>query len=140
MDTKLYNKDSKIGFIITYQTPNSDWGDEVVDRSSWAELTREICNKWDIPYLDLYDGVVYENGEVKTYSEILKVDTGNVVAFSPTVSYEIEMVHGFGNILFGGEGLFHTKLVGPGKVIVQSQNFREFANKIIPYIPTNRGN
>ena len=72
--------------------------------------------------------------------EVLKVDTGNVVAFSPTVSYEIEMVHGFGNILFGGEGLFHTKLVGPGKVIVQSQNFREFANKIIPYIPSNRGN
>ena len=76
--TKLYNKDSKIGFIITYQTPNSDWGDEVVDRSSWAELTREICNKWDIPYLDLYDGVVYENGEVKTYSEILKVETGEL--------------------------------------------------------------
>lgn len=42
--------------------------------------------------------------------------------------------------LFGGEGLFHTKLVCPGKVIVQTQNFREFANKIIPYIPTNRGN
>lgn len=68
--------------------------------------------------------------------EILKVDTGNVVAFSPTVSYEVEMVRGIGNILFGGEGLFHTKLVGPGKVIVQTQNFREFANKIIPYIPT----
>ena len=68
--------------------------------------------------------------------EVLKVDTGNVVAFSPTVSYEVEMVHGLGNILFGGEGLFHTKLVGPGKVIVQSQNFREFANRIIPYIPT----
>ena len=68
--------------------------------------------------------------------EVLKVDTGNVVAFSPTVAYEVEMVHGLGNILFGGEGLFHTKLVGPGKVIVQSQNFREFANRIIPYIPT----
>ncbi len=68
--------------------------------------------------------------------EILKVDTGNVVAFTPTVSYEIEMVHGFKNVLFGGEGLFHTKLVGPGKVVIQTQNFREFANKIIPYIPT----
>ena len=76
--TKLYNKDSKIGFIITYQTPNSDWGDEVVDRSEWAKLTREICNKWEIPYLDLYDGVVYENGVVKTYSEILKVETGEL--------------------------------------------------------------
>ena len=72
--------------------------------------------------------------------EVLKVDTGNVVAFSPTVSYEIEMVNGLGNILFGGEGLFHTKLVGPGKVIVQTQNFREFTNKIIPYLPTNKEN
>lgn len=73
---KLYNPDSKIGFIITYQTPNSDWGEEVTDREEWAELTRNICDKWGIPYLDLYDGVVYENGDVKSYSEILKVDTG----------------------------------------------------------------
>lgn len=74
--TKLYNENSKIGFIITYQTPNSNWGEEVADRDELAELTRRICDKWEIPYLDLYDGVVYENGTVKTYSEILKVDTG----------------------------------------------------------------
>ena len=69
--------------------------------------------------------------------ETLKVDTGNVVAFTPSISYKIEMVQGFGNILFGGEGLFLTKLVGPGKVIVQTQNFRDFTNRIIPYIPTS---
>lgn len=67
--------------------------------------------------------------------EILKVDTGNVVAFEPTVSYEIEMVKGLGNIFLGGEGLFLTKLVGPGRVILQSQNFSDFAGRIIPYIP-----
>lgn len=68
--------------------------------------------------------------------EVLKVDTGNVVAFEPSVSYEIETVKGLGNIFLGGEGLFLTKLVGPGKVILQSQNFKDFAGRIIPYIPS----
>lgn len=67
--------------------------------------------------------------------EVLKVDTGNVVAFDMSVSYGIETVKGLGNIVLGGEGLFLTKLVGPGKVILQSQNFKEFANKLIPYMP-----
>ena len=69
--------------------------------------------------------------------EILKVDTGNIVGFESSVSYEIETVKGLGNIFLGGEGLFLTKLVGPGKVILQSQNFKDFANKLIPYMPTN---
>lgn len=68
--------------------------------------------------------------------EVLKVDTGNVVAFEPSVSYEIETVKGLGNIFLGGEGLFLTRLVGPGKVILQSQNFKDFAGRIIPYIPS----
>ena len=68
--------------------------------------------------------------------EVLKVDTGNVVAFDPNVSYEIETVKGLGNIFLGGEGLFLTKLVGPGKVMLRSQNFNEFIGKIIPHIPT----
>ena len=72
--------------------------------------------------------------------EILKVDTGNVVGFEPSVSYEIETVKGFGNIFFGGEGLFLTKLVGPGKVILQSQNFKDFAGRLIPYMPKPSGN
>ena len=67
--------------------------------------------------------------------EVLKVDTGNVVAFEPSVNYEIETVKGISNILVGGEGLFLTKLTGPGRVILQSQNFKDFAGKIIPYIP-----
>ena len=70
--------------------------------------------------------------------EILKVDTGNVVAFENSVSYEIETVKGLGNILVGGEGLFLTKLVGPGKVILQSQNFGDFAGRILNLMPKNR--
>lgn len=67
--------------------------------------------------------------------EILKVDTGNVAAFESTVSYETETVKGLGNIFLGGEGLFLTKLVGPGKVILQSQNFGDFAGRIASLIP-----
>lgn len=69
--------------------------------------------------------------------EVIKVDTGNVAAFAPTVSYEIETVKGMGNILFGGEGLFLTKLTGPGKVILQTMNFADFAGTIAARIPSN---
>lgn len=67
--------------------------------------------------------------------EVIKVDTGNVVGFDPSVGYEIEMVKGLGNILLGGEGLFLTVLTGPGKVVLQTQNFMDFAGRIASYIP-----
>lgn len=68
--------------------------------------------------------------------EVIKVDTGNVVAFERSVSYEIERVKGIKNIFFGGEGLFLTRLVGPGRVILQTQNFNEFAGRIIRLMPS----
>lgn len=67
--------------------------------------------------------------------EVIKVDTGNVVAFDESVQYEIETVKGLKNIFLGGEGLFLTKLTGPGKVILQTQNFGEFAGRIARLIP-----
>lgn len=70
--------------------------------------------------------------------EVLKVDTGNVVGFEPSVSYEIETVKGLGNIILGGEGLFLTKLVGPGRVIVQTQNFGDFAGRILGLMPNRK--
>lgn len=66
---------------------------------------------------------------------MLYVDTGNLVAFDPTVQYEIQMIKGVKNIFFGGEGLFNTKLTGPGKVILQTQNFNEFASRILAMMP-----
>lgn len=68
--------------------------------------------------------------------EVLKVDTGNVVAFERSVSYEIETVKGLKNIFLGGEGLFLTRLVGPGRVILQTQNINEFAGRIARMIPS----
>lgn len=68
--------------------------------------------------------------------EVIKVDTGNVVAFEKSVKYEVETVKGLKNIFFGGEGLFLTKLTGPGKIVLQTQNFNEFAGRIARMIPS----
>lgn len=68
--------------------------------------------------------------------EVIKVDSGNVVAFDASVNYEIETVKGVGNILFGGEGLFLTKLTGPGRVIMQTMSINELAGRIRAYIPS----
>lgn len=72
--------------------------------------------------------------------EIIKVDTGNVVGFERGVSYEIETVKGFKNILFGGEGLFLTRLTGPGKVWLQTITMQNFAGRITPYLPVSKSN
>ncbi len=69
--------------------------------------------------------------------EVIKVDTGNVFAFEPTVSYEIETIKGVKNILFGGEGLFLTKLTGPGKIYMQTMNIAEFTGRIAKELPSS---
>ena len=67
--------------------------------------------------------------------ETIKVDTGNVAAFEDTINYQAEMVKGFKNVLFGGEGLFLTTLTGPGKVWLQTMNLPGFAKSLIPFLP-----
>jgi len=63
--------------------------------------------------------------------ENLRVDTGCLVAFAPTVEYDIQFIGGFKNALFGGEGLFLACLTGPGKVYLQSLPFSRLADRII---------
>lgn len=62
--------------------------------------------------------------------ESLRVDTGCLVAFAPTVDYDIQFVGGFKNALFGGEGLFLARLTGPGQVYLQSLPFSRLADRI----------
>ncbi len=62
--------------------------------------------------------------------ETLRVDTGCLVAFAPTVNYDIQFVGGFKNALFGGEGLFLARMTGPGKVYLQSLPFSRLADRI----------
>lgn len=65
--------------------------------------------------------------------EVLKVDTGCVVAYSSTVDFDIEFVGGVRNTLFGGEGLFFARLQGPGTVWLQSLPISRLADKILRY-------
>jgi uncharacterized protein (AIM24 family) len=67
--------------------------------------------------------------------EILKVDTGCVVAFQPTVDFDIEFIRGIRNWMFGGEGLFFANMRGPGKVWLQSLPISRLASRIIQYSP-----
>ncbi|MCG8469647.1 MAG: TIGR00266 family protein [Gemmatimonadetes bacterium] len=60
----------------------------------------------------------------------LRVDTGCIVGMANTVDYDIEMVGGFKNALFGGEGLFVATLTGPGTVFLQSLPFSRLADRI----------
>jgi uncharacterized protein (TIGR00266 family) len=65
--------------------------------------------------------------------EILKVDTGCVVAYTANVDFDVEMVRGIKNWMFGGEGLFFAKLQGPGKVWLQSLPISRLAGRIMQY-------
>lgn len=63
--------------------------------------------------------------------ETLRVDTGCLVAFAPSVNYDIQFVGGFKNALFGGEGLFLAKMTGPGAVYLQSLPLSRLADRIL---------
>lgn len=71
--------------------------------------------------------------------DVLRIDTGCLVAFTQSVDYNIEMVRGIRNAVFGGEGLFLATLRGPGKVWIQSMPFSRLADKIISAAPQMGG-
>lgn len=71
--------------------------------------------------------------------EVLRVDTGCLVAMEPSVDYDIQMVPGIKTALFGGEGLFFVQLTGPGRVILQTLPFSRLADRIIAAAPRAGG-
>lgn len=71
--------------------------------------------------------------------ESLRVDTGCIVGFSPSVDYDIKFVGGFTNALFGGEGLFIANLTGPGKVFLQSLPLSRLADRLKAALRTQTG-
>lgn len=71
--------------------------------------------------------------------ELLRVDTGCIVAFQPSVDYDIQMVGGIKSALFGGEGLFFATLRGPGKIWLQSLPFSRLAGRIFAAAPQTGG-
>ncbi|MDB5967625.1 MAG: hypothetical protein JWQ90_75 [Hydrocarboniphaga sp.] len=71
--------------------------------------------------------------------EVLRVDTGCIVALTRSVSYDIQYVGGLKSALFSGEGLFFAVLQGPGKVWLQSLPLSRMANRIVMAAPAIGG-
>ncbi|MGK7378212.1 TIGR00266 family protein [Planococcus sp. 1R117A] len=80
-------------------------------------------------------GTLYRKNLQK--GEVLRVDTGCLVAMTADVEYNIEMVSGVKTALFGGEGLFFATLRGPGSVWIQSLPFSRLASRVFAAAPQN---
>ncbi len=87
-------------------------------------------------FLDLSGEVVEKD---LAPGEKLLVHAGHVGIMDPTVQFDIQMVRGFRNVLFGGEGLFLATLVGPGHVALQSMPILNLAEEISRYMPGGNG-
>ena len=91
------------------------------------------------------DGLVFVHAGGTLYQrdlapgELLRVDTGCIVAFQPSVDYDIQMVGGVKSALFGGEGLFFATLRGPGRVWLQSLPLSRLAGRIYAAAPQTGG-
>ncbi|MFN9388069.1 MAG: TIGR00266 family protein [Betaproteobacteria bacterium] len=71
--------------------------------------------------------------------ELLRVDTGCLVALAPSVQYDIEYVGKVKTALFGGEGLFFAALRGPGTIYLQSLPFSRLASRVFAAAPQRGG-
>lgn len=80
------------------------------------------------------DGCVY-NYQLAP-GESMLIDTGYLAAMEATCSMDVEQVKGLGNIIAGGEGLFNTRVTGPGKIWLQTMPSNVLADAISRYIPT----
>jgi len=72
-------------------------------------------------------------------NELIRVDTGCLVAFSPGINYDIEMTRGLKSMFFGGEGMFLATLRGTGTVYLQSLPFSRLADRILEHAPAAGG-
>jgi uncharacterized protein (TIGR00266 family) len=82
-------------------------------------------------------GTIYERELAP--GESIRVDTGCIVAFQPTVEYDIQYVGKIKTALFGGEGLFFATLRGPGHIWLQSLPFSRLAGRIYAAAPQGGG-
>jgi len=90
------------------------------------------------------DGMVFVHAcgtviEKQLNHDVLRVDTGCLVAFSPGVDYNIERAGSLKSMFFGGEGLFLATLSGVGSVILQSLPFSRMADRILAHAPSGGG-
>ena len=84
------------------------------------------------------------DGYCKEYNlapgQSMVVDTGYLAAMSDSCTMDIQTVKGAKNIFLGGEGLFLTRITGPGKVYIQSMPIINMAQRLSPYLNLSSGN
>ncbi len=91
------------------------------------------------------DGIalVHAGGHLKKMElaagQTLRLDTGCLVAFQPSVTYDIQLAGGVKTALFGGEGIFLATLTGPGTIWTQSLPFSRLANRIVGSFADGKG-
>ena len=91
------------------------------------------------------DGIVFLeiDGHCKEYElaagQSIVVDTGYLAAMTEGCTMDIQTVKGAKNIFFGGEGIFHTRITGPGKVYIQSMPIITMAERLSPYLSIDNG-
>lgn len=88
--------------------------------SAWLELSGEVVTR------DLAAG------------QTLLVHPGHVGAFQASVSFQITMVRGIRNLIFGGDGLFLAALTGPGRIWLQTLPISRLAQQLLEYMPSQQ--
>ena len=89
--------------------------------TAWLELSGELIQKNLAP------------------GELLRVHPGHVGAFQASVGFQITMVPGIKNMIFGGDGIFLAELMGPGSVWLQTLPISRLAHQISEYLPHTEG-
>ncbi|MBN1458674.1 MAG: SGNH/GDSL hydrolase family protein [Armatimonadetes bacterium] len=65
---EYFGEKTQIGYIVNYQTPMSNWGGATQDMSAYVKVALQVCDKWNVSYLDLYDDLDFNQ-------EVMKVST-----------------------------------------------------------------
>lgn len=98
-------------------------GEGLILQKFWGDGTVFVHAPGDLVEFNLQPG------------QSLNVSTAHVVGWEQSVRYDIQTVGGIKTAFFGGEGLFVTNLVGPGKVILQSMTLAKLAGSLVPFLP-----
>lgn len=75
-------------------------------------------------------GVEYELAP----GESMILDTGSLAMMEESCSLSVEMTKGLKNMAFGGEGIFNTRVTGPGKILLQTMSVGKFAESLVPFL------
>jgi uncharacterized protein (TIGR00266 family) len=136
--------------------PAGDGGATMVQSGSWlaADPSVQVDTKWGgartffsgeglflLRCTGGGDMIVSSFGAIErrdlAQGEVLKIDTGHIVAFGEGMSYEVSKVGGWKSTLLSGEGLVAT-FTGPGTLWLQTRSPADFIGWLKPQLPTQQ--